>query len=96
MMQLTGQIVLISPFSSPAPAPDNARQLMLVANVHIHWDPEYSDVKLIQTIMFMNELKKIMDEESVSFRPGGTPRSQEACPIPLVLCGDLNSLPDSG
>ncbi|XP_022111639.1 CCR4-NOT transcription complex subunit 6-like [Acanthaster planci] len=83
-------------YDSSAPAPDNARQLMLVANVHIHWDPEYSDVKLIQTIMFMNELKKIMDEESVSFRPGGTPRSQDTCPIPLVLCGDLNSLPDSG
>ena len=72
---------------------------MLVANVHIHWDPEYSDVKLIQTIMFMNELKKIVDEETISFRPGGgggVSRPQESTPIPLVLCGDLNSLPDSG
>ncbi|XP_071808360.1 CCR4-NOT transcription complex subunit 6-like [Asterias amurensis] len=79
--------------------PDNTRQLMLVANVHIHWDPEYSDVKLIQTIMFMNELKKIVDEESISFRPGGgsgVSRTPENTPIPLVLCGDLNSLPDSG
>ena len=70
----------------------------MVATVHIHWDPEFSDVKLIQTIMFMNELKKLMEEETVSFRPGGGghSRSSNASNIPLMLCGDLNSLPDSG
>ena len=91
--------VSIQILPSAVPVPDNTRQLMLVANVHIHWDPEYSDVKLIQTIMFMNELKKIVDEESISFRPGGgsgVSRTPENTPIPLVLCGDLNSLPDSG
>ncbi|XP_071506337.1 CCR4-NOT transcription complex subunit 6-like [Diadema antillarum] len=82
----------------------NARQQLLVANVHIHWDPEFSDVKLIQTMMFMNELKKIIEEESVSFRPGGgggggagaSSSQRDSGTIPLVLCGDLNSLPDSG
>ncbi|XP_002730926.1 CCR4-NOT transcription complex subunit 6-like [Saccoglossus kowalevskii] len=72
----------------------SARQLILVANVHIHWDPEYSDVKLIQTMMFMSELKTFIEESSHSFRPGAmTPDSNS---IPLVFCGDLNSLPDSG
>lgn len=91
----------------------NARQQLLVANVHIHWDPEYSDVKLIQTMMLMNELKKIIEEESVSFRPGGGGAGgagggggsggggagagqRDSGTIPLVMCGDLNSLPDSG
>lgn len=34
-------------------------QRILVCNTHIHWDPEYCDVKLIQTILLMNELKCI-------------------------------------
>ncbi|XP_071829325.1 CCR4-NOT transcription complex subunit 6-like isoform X1 [Apostichopus japonicus] len=83
--------------------PDMAgiRQRLLVANVHIHWDPEFSDVKLLQMMMFMQELQKIIDEESQSLRPGGSnPSSRvgnnEENAIPLVLCGDLNSLPESG
>lgn len=77
------------------------RQRLLVANVHIHWDPEFSDVKLLQMMMFMQELQKIIDEESQSLRPGGSnPSSRvgnnEENAIPLVLCGDLNSLPESG
>ena len=35
-------------------------QHLLVANAHIHWDPEYNDVKLIQAIMFMSELDSIV------------------------------------
>lgn len=73
-------------------------QPLLVATCHVHWDPEYSDVKLIQTMMLMSELKNIVQEvhrDQTSLRPGakgmeGTP------PVPLLLCGDLNSLPDSG
>ncbi|XP_077999491.1 CCR4-NOT transcription complex subunit 6-like [Glandiceps talaboti] len=71
------------------------RQLIVVANVHIHWDPEYSDVKLIQTMMFMSELKQFIEESSRSFRPGAS-TTPDVNSIPLVLCGDLNSLPDSG
>lgn len=32
-------------------------QRILVCNTHIHWDPECCDVKLVQTIMLMNELE---------------------------------------
>ncbi|CAL8386838.1 unnamed protein product [Boreogadus saida] len=67
------------------------RQLILVANTHLHWDPEYSDVKLIQTMMFLSELKTIAERASgVCWAPTNCP------PIPIVLCADLNSLPDSG
>ncbi|KNE95645.1 hypothetical protein PSTG_11010 [Puccinia striiformis f. sp. tritici PST-78] len=31
----------------------------IVANVHIHWDPEFRDVKLIQTAMLMDQITEI-------------------------------------
>ncbi|KAM4675507.1 CCR4-NOT transcription complex subunit 6 isoform 2-T2 [Discoglossus pictus] len=66
-------------------------QFLLVANAHMHWDPEYSDVKLVQTMMFLSEVKNIIDKATRNLKP-----SAEAGSIPLVLCADLNSLPDSG
>lgn len=74
--------------------PPQERQLILVANAHMHWDPEYSDVKLIQTMMFLSELKSIAERASGSVATG-SPTSDPSS-IPIVLCADLNSLPDSG
>ncbi|XP_049634230.1 CCR4-NOT transcription complex subunit 6 isoform X2 [Suncus etruscus] len=68
-------------------------QLLLVANAHMHWDPEYSDVKLVQTMMFLSEVKNIIDKASRSLQSSV---AGESGTIPLVLCADLNSLPDSG
>ncbi len=70
------------------------KQLLLVANAHMHWDPEYSDVKLIQTMMFLSELKSIAERALGSIN-SGSPTSDTSS-IPIVLCADLNSLPDSG
>ncbi|XP_073695620.1 CCR4-NOT transcription complex subunit 6-like, partial [Garra rufa] len=70
------------------------KQLLLVANAHMHWDPEYSDVKLIQTMMFLSELKSITERASSSIN-SASPTSDTSS-IPIVLCADLNSLPDSG
>lgn len=70
------------------------KQLLLVANAHMHWDPEYSDVKLVQTMMFLSEVKNIVDKATRSLKLSSV--SGETNPIPLVLCADLNSLPDSG
>ncbi|XP_013381924.1 uncharacterized protein LOC106152755 isoform X2 [Lingula anatina] len=75
--------------------PSEVRQPILVATAHIHWDPEFSDVKLIQTMMLMWELKNIVKETTVSFRPGSS-GATEVNSIPLILCGDFNSLPSSG
>lgn len=63
-------------------------QPLLVCTAHIHWDPEFCDVKLIQTMMLSNELKTILD----SLRP----TKYDANNVQLLLCGDFNSLPDSG
>lgn len=56
---------------------------MVVLNTHINWDPEYSDVKLIQNIMFMSEVDKFIKDVK------GNPA------MPMVVCGDFNSTPDS-
>lgn len=70
---------------------------ILTANAHLHWDPAYKDVKLVQTAMLMEELEKLGNTWS---RNSGKdqPRSSvaDATRLPLIVCGDFNSLPDSG
>lgn len=68
------------------------KQPLVVATAHIHWDPEFSDVKLIQTMMLMWRLKQVMEENFTSTASGAV----DVNSIPLILCGDLNSLPESG
>lgn len=68
-------------------------QPILVCTAHIHWDPEFCDVKLIQTMMLCNELKSILDKASHSLRPN---HKYDLNNVQLLICGDFNSLPDSG
>lgn len=58
-----------------------SRQEIIVGNVHIHWDPSFRDVKLVQSIMLVEELEKM----SVLH-----PKAA------VIVCGDFNSLPGSG
>ncbi len=85
--------------TTPSTAPNN-KQLLLVCTAHIHWDPEYCDVKLVQTLMFTNEIKQIVEQANREFRPHLNPNNSNpidlATSIPVVICADLNSLPDSG
>ena len=46
----------------PIPELNNSKTKLIVTNAHIHWDPEYKDVKVIQSVMLMRELKKFMEE----------------------------------
>ncbi|ADM12564.1 glucose-repressible alcohol dehydrogenase transcriptional effector [Encephalitozoon intestinalis ATCC 50506] len=55
-------------------------QQVLVVNTHIFWDPDYSDVKLLQVILLIEEVRKISS------------RHPNAC---LLLQGDFNSLKSS-
>ncbi|GAB1609975.1 CCR4-NOT transcription complex subunit 6-like isoform X2, partial [Argonauta hians] len=70
-------------------------QPLLVATAHIHWDPEFSDVKLIQTMMLMWELKQSIEDMCRGYSLATNP-TIDCNAIPLLLCGDLNSLPNSG
>ncbi|KNC81820.1 hypothetical protein SARC_05873 [Sphaeroforma arctica JP610] len=59
------------------------KQALMLANSHMHWNPTFKDVKVVQTAMLLDELKRIT-QNSRRFN------------IPTVICGDFNSLPDSG
>ncbi|XP_064212372.1 CCR4-NOT transcription complex subunit 6-like isoform X3 [Tribolium castaneum] len=80
--------------NTPADAPF-IQQPILVCTAHIHWDPEFCDVKLIQTMMLSNELKSILDKSAQALRASENVNADPNS-IQLVLCGDFNSLPDSG
>ncbi|KAJ6217122.1 hypothetical protein RDWZM_008279 [Blomia tropicalis] len=74
-----------------------AGQPLVVCTAHIHWDPEYCDVKLIQTMMLMHELRTFVDEAATMFRLNSSgAKVDPASLVPLILCCDLNSLPNSG
>ena len=45
-------------------------------------------------MMLMHELRTILEDSVTSFRPGAT--KADANSVPLLLCCDLNSLPNSG
>jgi len=85
-------------------------QPIMIATCHVHWDPEFCDVKLIQTMMLMHKLQSIIknaQQTSMKSNGGGggagsndktgtSNESNSGINIPLILCGDLNSLPESG
>jgi CCR4-NOT transcription complex subunit 6 len=70
---------------APPPMPSPEEDLIVLVNTHIHWDPDFSDVKLMQVQMLLEQLEAWVDEFS-------TPNHR----IPLILGGDFNSMPDSG
>lgn len=83
---------------------------MIVANVHIFWDPQYRDVKLVQVAMLMEELSKFADKWAKMPRSSNktginkseladdmpAPTYATGASIPLIICGDFNSIADSG
>lgn len=81
---LKGNIALVLVLEE-IPPPNSARRRrqpkrqLCVANTHIYWDPEFADIKLWQTWVLCQELSKLV-------------LSRE---LPLILCGDFNSEPDS-
>ena len=62
---------------------------LVVCTAHIHWDPEFCDVKLIQSMMLVHELQKLLDKIAIE-------SNLSTQQIPVLICGDFNSLPDSG
>lgn len=96
----------------------------IIVNTHIHWDPAYRDVKLVQVALLLDEVEKIANgfARYPPRPPGSTPSSGEGeegeggdsasneprlppppppvysdgTKIPLIICGDFNSVPLSG
>ncbi|CAD6909995.1 unnamed protein product [Tilletia controversa] len=80
---------------------------LVVATVHVYWDPEFRDVKLVQVGMLMDELEKIANQFAKlppklssmlaePYRKKGPPAYRDGTCIPTVICGDFNSVPDTG
>jgi CCR4-NOT transcription complex subunit 6 len=96
---------------------------VIVVNVHICWDPQYKDVKVVQVAIMLEQLAKYSEKyakwpactDKAAFRhseptvdgeedslpeppPDPKPSLEYATgsAIPLVLCGDFNSMTDSG
>lgn len=65
---------------------------IIVANAHLVWDPAFSDVKLIQVAMLMAELEEL----SAKWSKRKDDKATDGGKIPLVICADFNSMPDSG
>lgn len=72
--------------------PEELLPYVIVVSVHIHWDPEFSDVKMIQTIMLMREIQMFQEEccKKMLFLD-----DVDMNAIPILIAGDLNSLPNS-
>ncbi|KAF6763344.1 glucose-repressible alcohol dehydrogenase transcriptional effector [Ephemerocybe angulata] len=86
----------------------------IVANAHIHWDPAFSDVKLVQSALLVDEVEKAAnnfakypprppasatsgsnnDPDAKPERP--PPHYSDGTKIPVIICGDYNSVPSSG
>ncbi|KAF2011738.1 hypothetical protein BU24DRAFT_413361 [Aaosphaeria arxii CBS 175.79] len=94
----------------------------IVANVHVFWNPAFTDVKLVQVAILMEQISKFANKwakfppctDKVMFRftngdgdegkevpdttqePGPSQEYSDGAQIPFLLCGDFNSLPNSG
>lgn len=77
---------------------------LVVANAHIHWDPQYRDVKIVQVAMLIEEIEKLREQFArfppkppkdgdVTKRPFS--RYQDPSHISAIICGDFNSVPHS-
>ncbi|KAI3873506.1 hypothetical protein MKX03_007450 [Papaver bracteatum] len=62
---------------------DLQQHLIIVANTHIYWDPEWTDVKLAQVKYLLSRLARFKEVASKKF----------GCTSSVVLCGDFNSTP---
>lgn len=72
---------------------------IVVSNSHIHWDPYFADVKLVQIAMLMDELDKLATRWAAI--PPTDPTSTynyaaNPTKLPTLICGDFNSIPNSG
>lgn len=64
---------------------------IIVANTHLHWDPAFRDVKLVQTALLLEETENMARKYASS--PG---HGNDLKKVPVLIAGDFNSAADSG
>ncbi|ODV83581.1 hypothetical protein CANARDRAFT_29809 [[Candida] arabinofermentans NRRL YB-2248] len=60
---------------------------IVLGNTHLHWDPEFNDVKTMQVAVLLDELQSMMNKYASN--------KDDLLKIPLIICGDFNSQKDS-
>lgn len=78
-----GIIAVLKPKSSY-----ESESRLVIANTHLIFNPKRCDIKLAQLKLFLSEL------EEISLGQHDTVEN-ERCHYPTILCGDLNSVPES-
>jgi CCR4-NOT transcription complex subunit 6 len=94
---------------------------LIVVNTHVFWDPAYTDVKIVQVAILMEQVSKMaekyakwpactdkaiykytngdsdeqQDSAEEEAEPGPSVEYSDKLEIPLLVCGDFNSTPDS-
>lgn len=56
---------------------------IVVANTHLYWDPDLTDVKLFEVDIFMQELELVIQQRMLG------------ADVPIIIAGDFNSEPIS-
>jgi CCR4-NOT transcription complex subunit 6 len=94
---------------------------LIVVNAHVFWNPAFTDVKLVQVAILMEQITKFANkyakwpactdkvvyrftngdddgdkEEVAPQEPGPSQEYSEGSQIPMLMCGDFNSMPNSG
>ena len=68
---------------------------MIVANTHIHWDPKFEDVKIVQCAILMEQLARLADKWSrhdpLTSQEKAMPRHSEADPETTGDSSDLSA-----
>ena len=82
---MVGQIMILQSVDCP-------QNYICVVNTHLYFSPDTPFVRNLQTMIILNVLKKTMENLDLELIQKDSGRHQ----VGVVLCGDLNSLPDSG
>ncbi|AOA65059.1 Hypothetical protein PP7435_CHR4-1400 [Komagataella phaffii CBS 7435] len=64
-------------------------EIVMVSTTHLYWSPKFQDVKLIQMLIICNVIRQF--QKKLEKKGLLSPKD----PIPLIICGDLNSQIDS-
>lgn len=73
---------------------------LMLANIHTIWDTRFRDVKVLQVAMLMDEVSNLANGFAKNpprcVPKDKAPKYNSGSEIPLIVCGDFNSLPSSG
>lgn len=73
---------------------------LMLANTHTEWNPKFRDVKVLQVAMLMDEIQTLANgfakNPSRCVSKEKAPKYNSGTDIPLIICSDVNSMPQSG